>query len=126
MVRATRRASIGLIVLAAAALPARAGELTTARVARLGGQGSSCMATNVGKTTFPTVRLALVLNDTTEVGAHECIGIDANRSCSTSSDDLAGGAFCRITVKGSAKKLRANLAVYEIATHEIVAIEPAR
>ena len=114
------------VVLAGAAPSAGAAELTTTRIYRNGNHGLRCSATNVSKKAMALVHMALIQGDGTEVGAYDCEDLEANTTCETSSADIGGGAFCRITFKGSAKQMRANLSAYDLTTGSVVAIEPAR
>jgi hypothetical protein len=114
------------LVLIGAAPSAGAAELTTTRIYRNGNHGLRCSATNVSKKAMALVHMALVQGDGVEVGANDCEDLPASQTCETSSEDIAGGAYCRITFRGSAKQMRANLSAYDLATGSVVAIEPAR
>jgi hypothetical protein len=114
------------LVVAGAAPSAGAAELTTTRIYRNGNHGLRCSATNVSKKAMALVHMALIQGDGAEVGANDCEDLPASQTCETSSADIPGGAYCRITFKGSAKQMRANLSAYDLTTSSVVAIEPAR
>lgn len=126
MKRQLRRASSALILVAATGTAAHAAELTTSRLYRNGDHGLRCEATNVGKRPLPLVHMALIQNDGTEVNPNDCVDLGPNATCGVASADVGGGAFCRITFKGSARQVRGMISAYDLTNGSVVAIESAR
>lgn len=118
--------SCALLLCAAGATSALGAELTTTRIYRADGHGLRCSATNVGKKSLPLVHMALIQGDGSEIDPIDCDDLAPSATCEVVSADVMGGAYCRITFKGSAKAIRAMISAYDLATNQIVAIEPAR
>jgi hypothetical protein len=68
--------------------------------------------------------MALIQGDASEIDPLGCEDLAPSATCEVSSADVPGGAYCRITFKGRAKAIRAMISAYDLATGQIVAIEP--
>jgi hypothetical protein len=115
-----------LLLCGAGSTSALGAELTTTRIYRADGHGLRCSATNVGKKSLALVHMALIQGDASEIDPLGCEDLAPSATCEVSSADVPGGAYCRITFKGRAKAIRAMISAYDLATGQIVAIEPAR
>jgi hypothetical protein len=121
------RAVLGAIVTAftLAAGPVHAGELRTSRLDRGNsstGRGLLCYGTNVGKKPIALMTTQLVFDGSVP---NECVDLPPGGTC-LSAEETVAAAPCKVAFTGGAKNVRAAIAVYDTATGETLAVEPAR
>jgi len=105
--------------------PADAGELHTSRLDRGNsstGRGLRCYGTNVGKKPIALMTTQFVVDGSVP---NECVDLPPGGTC-RSAEDTVAAAPCKVTFSGGAKNVRAAIAVYDTATGETLAVEPAR
>jgi hypothetical protein len=123
MKRAVLLAIVAVFTLAAGS--AGAGELRTSRLDRGSsstGRGLRCYGTNVGKKPIALMTTQFVFDGSVP---NECIDLAPGETC-LSAEDTVAASSCKVTFSGGAKSVRASIAVYDTATGETLAVEPAR